>query len=833
MSKGLSSTQKRASLVILSMLMLSTIAATQFASSDLGYSFSITGGDSGIRFIGHDDGVDAVILLRADDDDGSNLRMELGDWARGQTVTYTAAFGIVNENQYAINITSVSITGSGNASIYAWLHNNADTEAVSDGGTLIFDNGEGAQEFYWLLAAGNSNAADANSITTPLNAQSHTRTLTAADNAANTDHVWVQIKLVIPQSASNGQFSGTVSFDFVEAEEVLAVTSPNGGESWEVGAVQNILWSGLDETADNVKLEYSKDNFASDVNTIVASTPNDGSYAWTLPNDVDDSVWVRVSDTSDATRNDTSDASFEIAASDSNLMAYWRFDEGSGSSTLDSTINDNDGTLYDGATFSSLAMANSSLDARVDHSNVVVADDATLDIGTGSYSFETWFNSDQGGNKYMFRKIGSESSEYWLMLAGDEVKFKVKDNDGDSVEIKHNSDYADGEWHYVVGVVDQSADYLYLYIDGSNAVTPLSITSIGNVSNDGVLIIGAKDSAGGDEFKGYLDEMKFHNRVLSASEISAKYTEWAKSLTLTGPNGGETLPIGNSHSITWASEGDIDYVKLEYSTDNFVSDVNTIVASTANDGSHSWNVPDDANWTVKVRVSDASASAVNDLSDATFEIGDLRHWWKFDETSGTVASDMVSTDTKDGSLYNGATWSASGMDNRSVNLDGTDDYVKIGDHSTTDISDTDNVALAFWYKADTASTEQYLLNKGEGEDSKYYMVKLTSSGQLHTEFKDDDGTIVSLTTTGTDYDDGNWYHVVVVLDRTADYLYLYVGGDLKQSVSASALGTMSNGKELYVGTEKDEHYFDGLIDDFRFYYVKLTSGEVSTLYDSY
>ncbi len=622
MNEGFSPTQKRASLIVLSMLMLSTIAATQFAQSDLGYSFSITGGDSGIRFIGHDYGVDGTILLRADNADGSNLRMELGDWARGQTVTYTGAFGIVNENQYAINMTSVSVTGSGNASIYAWLHNNANTEAVSDGGTMIFDNGDGAQDFYWLLTAGNGNAADANGISTPLNAQSHTRTLIASDNAANTDHVWVQIKLIIPQSASNGQFSGTISFNFVEAEEVLAVTSPNGGESWEVGAQQNILWSGLDETADNVKLEYSKDNFNSDVNTIVASTPNDGSYAWTLPNDADDSVWVRVSDTNDATRNDTSDASFEIAASDNNLMAYWRFDETSGSTAYDDTDNNNDGTLYSGASFSSIAMANNSLDVTPDQSRVHVADDDTLEVGTGSYSFEAWFKtSDNSANKYIFKKKGTQTSETKLLVDNDAVKFKIKDNSGNYREIQHNNDYGDGEWHYVVGVVNRDDDYLYLYIDGSNAVTPLSISAVGNVSNDGTLVLGARDTSGGDEFKGLLDEIKFHNRVLSAAEISAKYTEWTKSLTVIQPNGGENIDQDSTYSIQWSSEGNIDHVKLEYSTNDF-STATTITSSTANDGSYSWSVPEIESTTVKVRVSDASDSNVNDTSDGNFTIYD-------------------------------------------------------------------------------------------------------------------------------------------------------------------------------------------------------------------
>jgi len=614
--------QKRTAIVVLGLLALSAVAATQYATVQLGYSFGITGSDSGIRYVGHDLGVDNVILLRADDDQGQNMRLELGDWARGQTVTYTGAFGIVNENQYGINITSVSVDGSGNASIYMWLHNNVDTKATLDSGTLIFNDGAGAQSFYWPLAAGNGNAADANGVATPLNGVSHTRVLTGSDNAAGSDHVWVQIKLVIPQSASTGSYSGTISFTFEESEQPLTITQPNGGEEWEVDASQTIQWSGADETVDNVKLEYSKDNFTSDVHTIISSTPNDGSYLWTVPDDADDSVWVRVSDTTDASRNDTSDASFEITAGDGNLMAYWRFDEGSGTTAYDSTDNDNDGTLEDGAGYSDVAIANTSLNTCTDKDHVEVPDDDTLDIGDGSYSFEVWFQTQYGSEQYLFMKDGAGDAYYYLRQKNGEIKFKLEDTDGTSVDIKKDVDYHDGEWHHVVVVVNRDDNKVYLYIDGSNVVTPKSISSIDTVSNDGQLILGAQTASGSKDWVGYLDEIRFYNRTLSATEIASKHTEWSKSLTIVAPNGGENWDEDINYYITWEAEGDIDYVKLEYSKDDFVSDINTITSSTYNDGSYCWNVPDDLSTTVKVRISDTTDSAMNDVSDGYFAIID-------------------------------------------------------------------------------------------------------------------------------------------------------------------------------------------------------------------
>jgi len=41
---------------------------------------------------------------------------------------------------------------------------------------------------------------------------------TADDNATDTDHVWIQVKLSIPESASNGNYAGTITIDTRQVE---------------------------------------------------------------------------------------------------------------------------------------------------------------------------------------------------------------------------------------------------------------------------------------------------------------------------------------------------------------------------------------------------------------------------------------------------------------------------------------------------------------------------------------------------------------------------------------------------------------------------------------
>ncbi len=98
--------------------------------------------------------------------------------------------------------------------------------------------------------------------------------------------------------------------DFTVRAPSITVVSPNGGESWIEGTIQNITWTSSDYTG-NVKIEYSLDNSGS-WTTLTASTPNTGNYAWTLPSTTSDLCLVRVSDASDGIPSDVSNAVFSI-----------------------------------------------------------------------------------------------------------------------------------------------------------------------------------------------------------------------------------------------------------------------------------------------------------------------------------------------------------------------------------------------------------------------------------------------------------------------------------------------------------------------------------------
>jgi hypothetical protein len=92
------------------------------------------------------------------------------------------------------------------------------------------------------------------------------------------------------------------------------------------------------------------------------------------------------------------------------------------------------------------------------------------------------------------------------------------------------------------------------------------------------------------------------------------------SITLTSPNGGEELKGYMSWEITWESSEVGGTVNLEFSKDDFDTDVHSIVTNTANNGSYIWeNIPFELSDTVSLRIV-CPSPPMSDVSDSHFSI---------------------------------------------------------------------------------------------------------------------------------------------------------------------------------------------------------------------
>jgi hypothetical protein len=90
----------------------------------------------------------------------------------------------------------------------------------------------------------------------------------------------------------------------------ISVVSPDGGEHWQVGNIEDITWITTGAISD-VKIEYSTDSGTTWI-VIVSDIQNDGSYFWTVPNAISSDCFVRVSEAFDGDPSDVSEDAFII-----------------------------------------------------------------------------------------------------------------------------------------------------------------------------------------------------------------------------------------------------------------------------------------------------------------------------------------------------------------------------------------------------------------------------------------------------------------------------------------------------------------------------------------
>lgn len=106
-------------------------------------------------------------------------------------------------------------------------------------------------------------------------------------------------------------------------------------------------------------------------------------------------------------------------------------------------------------------------------------------------------------------------------------------------------------------------------------------------------------------------------------------------ITITSPNGGESLETGTTNTITWTSSNITQEIKLDLSTNGGMSWV-SIDNQEPDNGSYSWAVPDESSTNCLVRISTLDDST-NDVSNAAFEIFSHPAWITVDPATGSLA----------------------------------------------------------------------------------------------------------------------------------------------------------------------------------------------------
>jgi len=227
------------------------------------------------------------------------------------------------------------------------------------------------------------------------------------------------------------------------------------------------------------------------------------------------------------------------------LVGYWKFDEGAGTSALDASGQGNDGTLKGPPEWAEGQLGNA-LDFDGSTDSVEVPHSPSLSI-TDAITIAAWTYMSAGasGEMAIVSKGGWAANDLPYELtedAGGVIFWQFYDDEGRDT-CSPDSPPAD-EWHHIVGTYDGTI--FKCYIDGELAE---EWGYVGKMpENDASVTIGRR-SRGGTFFNGLIDEVMIFNHALAEDEIP----QIMMGLSDMGKASGPDPRDGALHEATWVT----------------------------------------------------------------------------------------------------------------------------------------------------------------------------------------------------------------------------------------------------------------------------------------
>ncbi len=209
---------------------------------------------------------------------------------------------------------------------------------------------------------------------------------------------------------------------------------------------------------------------------------------------------------------------------------------------------------------------------------------------------------------------------------------------------------------------------------------------------------------------------------------------------------------------------------------------------------------------------------------AAFADPNLVSWWRFDDGSGSIASD--SAGSNNGEVID-ALWLYDPCRGMCLSFDGDYDYVLVGDN---DNLEQQAFTLSFWARFN------YPSDGLQGGIAKGNIFRSPADFSYKIEF--DSGVAMPAVTNTSDIafgtsgiiEDSNWHMwSMTVVSGT---LTLYKDGAFVNSTSyTGGIDYTKNSNDFVIGAQDNGNYsFNGQIDDVRFYDKALSAGEIWQLY---
>jgi hypothetical protein len=205
-----------------------------------------------------------------------------------------------------------------------------------------------------------------------------------------------------------------------------------------------------------------------------------------------------------------------------NPVAYYRFEETSGTTAKDTTANSNDGTYTNGVLINQPGATDLGRAARFDGIDDFVSTPRTVST---SFTLELWINTTASslagtqayeGNGLLWSDVGGPANDFAVAMLNNGLSFFTGNPD---TTVTSGTAINDGRWHHLVATRTQGG-IVEIFVDGISQGT----TTTNNSPLDGnpFIMIGG-NVLDGRYFAGLIDEVAYYPTVLPLNRIRAHF----------------------------------------------------------------------------------------------------------------------------------------------------------------------------------------------------------------------------------------------------------------------------------------------------------------------
>lgn len=218
------------------------------------------------------------------------------------------------------------------------------------------------------------------------------------------------------------------------------------------------------------------------------------------------------------------------------------------------------------------------------------------------------------------------------------------------------------------------------------------------------------------------------------------------------------------------------------------------------------------------------------------ESGNIVSRWKLDEASGARADDVGSNNLTDNNTVGSGTGP---FDDTCADFElGNTEFLNITDGAQSGLDFAGDMSISFWINLETTGIQNEILSKwGANDANRAYRLRYNTGGNFDMEVRDGIGVTKIEGSKAFSITTGIWYHVLIVLDVSAQDITLYVDGQSEGLFSistATATAILDSNADFELGARTDGSlYLDGLMQDAIMWNDELTASDASDLYDAY